>query len=247
MSNDETPNEVRHDDIYYFENVIFQVENCLFKLPRHEFVSNSEFFRGLFSVPIPEAKQPDGQSDEQPLRLDGILEADFRVLVKLLYPMKGYKGVSISLETDEWKSILKLATLWEFTELRESAIDSLASIITDPVDKVVMSKEYQIDGWLLPALNALAQREKAISFEEAGKIGYETAFKLTALREIPQSKSPAYAQSSPHMIFCNTCTYHVSCPSRAPTSYNILPLGLSVTRGQYTMDYTNRIKAEFDL
>jgi hypothetical protein len=62
-----------------------QVENTLFRVPRHHFEQESEVFRDMFQLPIAEDATPDGCSDEQPLRLDGILKQDFRQLLRVMF------------------------------------------------------------------------------------------------------------------------------------------------------------------
>lgn len=43
-------------------------------------------FRGLFTLPYGLDVPVDGSSDEQPLRLEGVKEHDFRQLLKVMYP-----------------------------------------------------------------------------------------------------------------------------------------------------------------
>lgn len=91
---------------YYFSEVIFlvspfttpyneravpltkdmQVEGSLFKVPRESFVENSELFRAMFQLPVPSGRSPDGSSDQNPLRLDGIEKTDFLQLLKVMFP-----------------------------------------------------------------------------------------------------------------------------------------------------------------
>jgi hypothetical protein len=60
------------------------VEDTLFKLPRYLFEETSEVFHDMFLLPTPEDIPCDGSSDEQPLVLEGVREADFRMLVKAM-------------------------------------------------------------------------------------------------------------------------------------------------------------------
>jgi hypothetical protein len=62
------------------------VEGSLFKVPRDSFVENSDFFRAMFQLPVPSGASPDGSSDEDPLRLEGIEKADFIQLLKVMFP-----------------------------------------------------------------------------------------------------------------------------------------------------------------
>jgi hypothetical protein len=66
------------------------VEDTLFKLPRYLFEESSDVFRDMFQLPAPEGIPPDGSSDEQPLVLEGIRKADFRLLLEALkFPRSG--------------------------------------------------------------------------------------------------------------------------------------------------------------
>ena len=89
-----------------------------------------------------------------------------------------------SLSRDHWVSVLKLSTMWELQALRNAAIqhlDGLGDI--DPVDKCVLAMQYDVKEWMLAALVKLAQRPEPISTEEGRRMGFETALKLSAVRE----------------------------------------------------------------
>ena len=84
----------------------------------------------------------------------------------------------------DWTSVLKLSTMWSFDLLRDLAIRNMAELPgASPVEKAALANEYQIDQWLLPALNELAQREEPISINEAHRLGWEMALQMAAVRE----------------------------------------------------------------
>lgn len=84
----------------------------------------------------------------------------------------------------QWTSVLKLSTLWEFNELRKAAIDALSTALrNDPIDRVILCRQFDITAWLLPALNELAQRPESLSVEEAIRLGIETALMIASVRE----------------------------------------------------------------
>jgi hypothetical protein len=61
-------------------------------------------------------------------------------------------------------SILTLSTLWNFESVRVTTIDALASYADeDPVLKIFAALKYDIPGWLVPGVNALAQRDQALT------------------------------------------------------------------------------------
>jgi hypothetical protein len=61
-------------------------------------------------------------------------------------------------------SILTLSTLWKFESVRVTSIDALASYADqDPVLKICAALKYDVPGWLVPGVNALAQRDEALT------------------------------------------------------------------------------------
>jgi len=68
-----------------------QVEDTLYRVPRHPFEQESEVFRDMFGLPIVKGAIPDGLSDEQPLHLEGIMKEDFRQLLRIMFPR--YYGI----------------------------------------------------------------------------------------------------------------------------------------------------------
>jgi len=95
------------------------------------------------------------------------------------------KYAECDLNLQQWISVLKLSTMWEFHAPRIAAIlhlDSLDDQI-DPIHKVDLAMQYDIREWMLPALLKLARRPEPISIEEGRRMGFETALKLASVRE----------------------------------------------------------------
>jgi hypothetical protein len=75
------------------------------------------------------------------------------------------------LTPDEWMSVLKLSTVWEFESVRAMAIDRLDEYATsDPVLRIVVAKRFIIPRWFVPALNILAQREDALNEKDMERL-----------------------------------------------------------------------------
>jgi len=89
----------------------------------------------------------------------------------------------LPLSVDEWTSVLKLSTKWEFRMLRLAAIDTLISLQIGPVERIVLARQYDIRHWMAPALNELAKRPQPLGLEEGIRLGLETALKLASVRE----------------------------------------------------------------
>jgi hypothetical protein len=61
-----------------------QVEGILFKVSRSYFEKHSIFFRETYLFGPHGEEVPDGLTDQQPLRLDGVDAAEFRCLLKAM-------------------------------------------------------------------------------------------------------------------------------------------------------------------
>ena len=85
---------------------------------------------------------------------------------------------------EEWISVLKLSTMWEFEEIRKVAIKELAKVVSvDLVRTVNLAKQYHIAAWLPEAYEGLIRRTEAISIAEAEQLGLSTAVRLFQIRE----------------------------------------------------------------
>jgi hypothetical protein len=76
--------EAQHDDLLYCMDIIIQVENTLFRVPRRIF-DESPVFRDMYMLPQG-SEEVDGSSDKRPLVLGGISATDFRHMVFYLFP-----------------------------------------------------------------------------------------------------------------------------------------------------------------
>jgi len=63
-----------------------QVENVLYRVPRHFFQRDSEMFAQMFTLPVAHGKPQDGSSDDQPLHLEDQEPGDLEAFLSLLYP-----------------------------------------------------------------------------------------------------------------------------------------------------------------
>jgi len=115
-----------HDPAYYFTTITFRVGGILLRVPKHHFVEQSEVFRDMFELPVANDTVPDGLSDEQPLRLEGVSIADFRQLLRAMFPSR-----PLSIETftlSQWTSVLRLSALWQMEDLKKSAAQALPTL-----------------------------------------------------------------------------------------------------------------------
>jgi len=191
--------QVSEDESYYFADVVFLVEDRLFKVPRRYFEEDSEVFRDMFQLPVPKDVVPDGCSRENPLRLEGIAKEDFKQLLKIMYPKRF--GQEEILSILEWTSVLKLATMWEFDEIRKLAIRKMSALDIDTVEKVVIARDYQVGEWLVPTINTLAQREQPLGVQDVNRLGWDYVLKVAEVRE---SLSSPNSGGSTYCRYCHT-------------------------------------------
>ncbi|KAG2141266.1 hypothetical protein DEU56DRAFT_885326 [Suillus clintonianus] len=181
------PMHVQRHEHFYFTFVTFLVEDCLFRVPRDTLEAQSDIFRDLFLLPV-DADKAEGDSDTNPIVLEGILKEEFQSLMKVLYPMPFTRltpspdGLPATLE--EWTGILKLSRMWGFTSIQEFAIQQMEPILaTRPLDKVALAQDYGVTEWLVPGLLQLARREEPVGPEDVRKLGLDTALKLADVED----------------------------------------------------------------
>ncbi|KAI6097977.1 hypothetical protein EDD16DRAFT_1769416 [Pisolithus croceorrhizus] len=176
-------NEISRHSNFYVSTVTFLVEDSLFKVSREPFEKESEVFCDMFSLPQGSSVVVEGTSDENAIRIDRTSKDDFEQLLKALLHRKYGSQPNLPHGIEQWTSVLKLSTAWNFERLRQAAIDALTESGIGAVDRVVLSQRYYIKNWLLPALNELARRPEPIILEEAQRMGIDIALKLASVRE----------------------------------------------------------------
>lgn len=78
--------------------------------------------------------------------------------------------------------MLKLATVWGKTAVREVAIQMLAGFAQeDPIARLIICLKYEVLLWLVPAVNKLAQRASHIDFADVGLLEALGALEATRL------------------------------------------------------------------
>ena len=62
----------------------------------------------------------------------------------------------VLLTQEEWVSVLKLSTMWDFFEIRKKVLsDSNMGMMS----KIVIGRKYKVTEWLLKGYNSLAKQE----------------------------------------------------------------------------------------
>ncbi|KAF5360933.1 hypothetical protein D9756_005076 [Leucocoprinus leucothites] len=117
------------DENYYFEdgNAVLLLGDQLFKIHKALFTRRSTFFETLFSLPQSTDRQPEGESDEDPIVCYDEIE-DFRALCWTLYA-----SPQEILAQEDWETVdaakliavVGISHKYEFTLLKDWALDVL--------------------------------------------------------------------------------------------------------------------------
>jgi hypothetical protein len=76
-----------------------------------------------------------------------------------------------SLTTSEGMSVLKLATMWKFDSIRASMITAMTSgVAEDPILQLIAAVKYDVSGWLVPAVNALARCAEPLTVKDVDRL-----------------------------------------------------------------------------
>ncbi|KAL5528369.1 hypothetical protein ACEPAF_7505 [Sanghuangporus sanghuang] len=178
--------EVCKDDEFYFNFVTFKVENCLFRVPRHELEQQSTVFHDMFGLPPVGGKENvEGESDNNPILLDSVSRDVFKLLLKLLYPPRS-KDISSSLTLEQCTSLLKVTHMWDFERINLIIKNRIRKDLWPTIpcaDKIKLAHDYEIKDWYADAYCDLAIRTKPLSVEDGWKLGLEFSIKMGQVRE----------------------------------------------------------------
>ncbi|KAF7350933.1 BTB domain-containing protein [Mycena sanguinolenta] len=124
----------------------------------------------MFSLPSVAGERPEGEVVENPIVLEGINAVDFDRFLSVLYPLD-FTTRDIA-STEEWTSVLSLASRWEFNSLRELAMQHLF-VITSAVERIALGRRYDIPCWLVPAYAEVCERKEPLTLAEGRLLGLE--------------------------------------------------------------------------
>ncbi|PCH34241.1 hypothetical protein WOLCODRAFT_160719 [Wolfiporia cocos MD-104 SS10] len=174
------PEYKRHESLYIDDHsVVFLVEDALYKVHCHFFKRHSSVFATMFSLPPGNGNSIEGLSDDHPIKLEGVRKIDFERMLSLFYPQDIVKGDLVTVE--EWTSVLALASKWLFPVHRQLAIDRLSQIAS-PIDRILLSRRYDVTSWLVPAYFDLCTREAPLNYEEGEMLGMKDVILIGQLR-----------------------------------------------------------------
>ncbi|CAA7260396.1 unnamed protein product [Cyclocybe aegerita] len=173
---------VKHEK-YYFEMVIFQVEDTLFRVPKNSFLKADpdSIFPTMFSLPPSDEMISEGEHDSHPIVLEGVPKAYFEGFLLVMYP---FKRTAVTFE--EWIGALDLATMWSFSEIRGKAISALTDMLVerDPLQNLLLARKYQVRSWLKESILRLVKNQalELRTLQRGGSLDWETIARIFAVQ-----------------------------------------------------------------
>ncbi|KAF9487522.1 hypothetical protein BDN71DRAFT_1594454 [Pleurotus eryngii] len=170
---------------FYMDISIFQVGNDLFRIPTSYLKKYSAIFHQMPSLNAHPGAEAAGQSDGNPIKLEGVSKAEFERFLTVVgkYEVEPSK----SFDASHWLSVLKLANLWGFSDLRKTAITKLSSDelrrTSTATVRLHYGRLYKVEQWVEQAYTELVDRREKISEDEAELIGWKVSLRLCHLRE----------------------------------------------------------------
>lgn len=88
-------------------------------------------------------------------------------------------------EQEEWISVLKLSTLWEFDHIRDKAITEVSKQWRKSaiLDKIALARKCKVSRWLLEGYVELVKQEQPPAENEVDALGYVAVYRIFRLRE----------------------------------------------------------------
>ncbi|KAL0579203.1 hypothetical protein V5O48_002826 [Marasmius crinis-equi] len=175
---------IRHPHYYIDEKMsIFVVDNQLFRIHRHFLRRESAVFDGMFDCPEPVEGQ-EGETDDRPIELPGVTYNEFVALLDHFYKGSFYKNNANDVTSLQgYIDLLSIASRYECTEARQKAIKGIDFYQPDPIRRIVLSDQYDVPEWLMPAYIQLCKRDEPLTRDEALEIGPDKTVLIAGARE----------------------------------------------------------------
>ncbi|KAJ7593789.1 hypothetical protein C8J56DRAFT_1160560 [Mycena floridula] len=194
------------DEKHYWDTIIFQVEDRLFKVPIYLLQKEQDSaFAGMLSLPQG-GLNPEDSTDQHPVKLDSdVTKVDFARLLDVMYPTEVPTQYS-KFSKDEWISVLKLADKFQLLKTRELAIRRLTQ--SGPVglsssEMIRYERQFSIGGWLMTGYCDLICKPEPLSLEDGSWVGWETLARICIQREAlihASINATRYYQSFPNLL-----------------------------------------------
>ncbi|KIL57494.1 hypothetical protein M378DRAFT_112837, partial [Amanita muscaria Koide BX008] len=167
MASSANSNVRPHDRFFFSDGSLYLlVENTVYCVHRSLFEIHASMF------PVRELET----SLSTPYVLGDVKKSDFDCFLANLYPRA--LGLEEVETTQDWISVLGLASKWGFNSLRSRAISEIEQTLDSPIDMVTLGRQYGIPAFLLPGYAVLCQSTVPLSDEEGLRLGMEDVLNI---------------------------------------------------------------------
>ncbi|QRV93164.1 The BTB (BR-C, ttk and bab)/POZ (Pox virus and Zinc finger) domain [Ceratobasidium sp. AG-Ba] len=197
----------KHSKFYFSDSLIaIRVENTLFNVHKSQLLKSGTF-KDMFSLgkgvaaADDESRAISGEgSEDNPIELAGVRSDDFERLLTVLYTYH-YTNEKPAEDASLLIPALRLANMWDFSELRGLLIPLAEKTLND-VEKIVHAREFGVAEWLVPAHVRLCQRDTSLTKEEATQVGFDSLLIISHLREKARA---SYTTQNSSGSYCYNC------------------------------------------
>jgi hypothetical protein len=107
------------------------------------------------------------------------------LISETIYYRVGKTSNDVTLDFEEWMSVVKLSKKWNLTELFSRATDSSerCMIGRSSVDKILNGKKFDVKKWMREGYREICARTNAIAQDEKSKLDFSTYVALLELRD----------------------------------------------------------------
>ncbi|KAF9536231.1 hypothetical protein CPC08DRAFT_731660, partial [Agrocybe pediades] len=147
-------------DSWNMKTIYVKVEDSTFAVPKHILDYPGTPFEMMFTLPQPHGDEGDETTMEQvPVLLEGIPVDDFETFVHASHSESDNK-LAPKLAVDSygyWMGVLKLATMWNFNQVRKKAVDQMGSFIQSKtsLEMVYLDRKHFVPAWVKAGYVAL--------------------------------------------------------------------------------------------
>ncbi|KIL60092.1 hypothetical protein M378DRAFT_954562 [Amanita muscaria Koide BX008] len=183
-------NTVRRHTRYYYEsgNLIIRVTDTLFRVLDEPFRSDSSVFGKRYGLP----HSPPGFGEctgthDNPIVIDDVKPWEFDRFLGVIFPPFHFGSTSFfgDYGLNEWLSVLKLSTMWDFPSVRQLALDHISSMELGNIELAVIGDKYPLPPyWWFSSLVHFVERDEPLSIDEAQQLGSALTVCIFTAREI---------------------------------------------------------------
>ncbi|KAF7768693.1 hypothetical protein Agabi119p4_7936 [Agaricus bisporus var. burnettii] len=169
---------------YYLRggDLFFLLGHVLYRVHSYFFLRESAFWKRelVGSSTAPDAPLLQGNDSTNAI----ILEEDPKDFDCFLWVFYNENLGDFSAKLQDWITIMRYATRWDFPRIKDLAIQHLEKHEMNPIDRIKLYQENKLpEKYLFPLYVGLASRQELLGIEESRTLGIETLVLIQQARE----------------------------------------------------------------